>query len=827
MDVGLSDAEAARRLREEGPNELAPAARRPLWRLLISVLTEPMFGLLLACGALYALLGNAQEAWTLMGFVIVVMAISLVQQQRAERSLHALRELSAPQAQVWREGRVCRVPSRELVRGDTVLLDAGDRVPADMRLLAATGVSVDESLLTGESAPVFKSATERMDAAACLFAGTLLTAGSARGEVVATGARSALGRLGASLGGVTVAASPVQLETARIVRVAAVVGLGLAALLALLYGWQQHDALQGLLAGLTLAMAILPEELPVVLTLFLGLGAWRLAREKVLVRQMSAVEALGATTVLCVDKTGTLTLNRMAVRRLWSPQGEHDLVSERDLPLREAVHETLEYAILASHRQAIDPMERAMLEAGQRELAQTEHLHADWTLVEDYPLSAELLAMSRVWQSPDRRERLIAAKGAPEAVIDLCHLDAARQSRIVGQVARLADQGWRVLGVARAVFAADRLPPIQHDFDFEFVGLVALEDPLRPEVPAAIAECRAAGIRVVMMTGDHPATAVSVARQAGLDVAGGVVPGTALAALDDAGWQDQVMRSSVFCRVQPEQKLRLVQALQARGEVVAMTGDGVNDAPALRAAHIGVAMGARGTDVAREAADLVLMQDSLAGLVTAVRHGRRVFANLRKAMVFVLAAHVPIIGLTFLPVLLGWPMLLMPVHVLCLQLVIDPACSLVFEAQPAEPGLMQVPPRPRQMRLFDRHLLLRSLGQGLGLALACLAAYAGALAFGESAESGRALSYGLLVLGSVILIFANRHWTVAAWRTRVRDGMGWLAPGAVLLVAAAWWVPPLRQAFAFERPGFPSVGAGLLLLGLAAVWFEWVKQRTS
>ncbi|MCO5976052.1 cation-translocating P-type ATPase [Ideonella oryzae] len=824
MDAGLSDAEAARRLREEGPNELAPATRRSLWRLLLSVLTEPMFGLLLACGALYALLGNAQEAWTLMGFVIVVMAISLVQQQRAERSLHALRELSSPQAQVWRGGRVCRVSSRELVRGDVVLLDAGDRVPADVRLLAATGVSVDESLLTGESAPVFKTVTE--DAAGGLFAGTLLTAGSARGEVVATGARSALGRLGAALEGGTEAASPVQQETARIVRVAAAAGLGLAALLALLYGWQRQDALQGLLAGLTLAMAILPEELPVVLTLFLGLGAWRLAREKVLVRQMSAVEMLGATTVLCVDKTGTLTLNRMAVRRLWSPQGEHDLVSEGELPLPEAVHETLEYAILASHRQAIDPMERALLEAGQRELAQTEHLHADWTLVEDYPLSAELLAMSRVWQSPDRRERLIAAKGAPEAVIDLCHLDAARQSRIVGQVARLADQGWRVLGVARAVFAADCLPPIQHDFDFEFVGLVALEDPLRPEVPAAIAECRAAGIRVVMMTGDHPSTAISVARQAGLDVAGGVVPGTALAALDDMGCQDLVARSGVFCRVQPEQKLRLVQALQARGEVVAMTGDGVNDAPALRAAHIGVAMGARGTDVAREAADLVLMQDSLTGLVTAVRHGRRVFANLSKAMVFVLAVHVPIIVLTFLPVLLGWPMLLMPVHVLCLQLVIDPACSLVFEAQPAEPGLMQAPPRPRQVRLFDRRVLLRSLGQGVGLALLCLGAYAGAVAAGETAEAARALCYGVLVGGSVALIYANRHWSVTGWRSGAADGMAWLAPGALLLVLMAWWVPVLQTAFGFALPGLPTMLAGLLLVGLAAAWFELVKRRT-
>jgi Ca2+-transporting ATPase len=409
-------------------------------------------------------------------------------------------------------------------------------------------------------------------------------------------------------------------------------------------------------------------------------------------------------------------------------------------------------------------------------------------------------------------------------VIDLCHLDAARQSRIVGQVARLADQGWRVLGVARAVFAADRLPPIQHDFDFEFVGLVALEDPLRPEVPAAIAECRAAGIRVVMMTGDHPSTAVSVARQAGLDVAGGVVPGTALAALDDAGWQAQAARSSVFCRVQPEQKLRLVQALQARGEVVAMTGDGVNDAP--RCARPTSAWPwARGTDVAREAADLVLMQDSLAGLVTAVRHGRRVFANLRKAMVFVLAAHVPIIGLTFLPVLLGWPMLLMPVHVLCLQLVIDPACSLVFEAQPAEPGLMQAPPGRGRCGCSIAVCCCAAWGRA-GLGAGVLAAYAGALALGEPAESGRALSYGLLVLGSVALIFANRHWAVAAWRIRARDGMGWLAPGAALLVVAAWWVPPLRQAFAFERPGALAVGAGLLLLGLAAAWFEWVKQRT-
>jgi Ca2+-transporting ATPase len=648
----------------------------------------------------------------LLGFVFVVIGITFVQRRRTERSLETLRDLSSPRALVMRDGQALRVAGRELVCGDIVLLAEGDRVPADIHLVESSNLAVDESLLTGESTPLDKQAgtfsegTEPgpgSDDSALVFSGTLVTRGTARGCVVATGPRSALGKIGLSLAGLGPQTTPIQAEIHRVVKRVAIVGLLLACALAFAYWVALGDWLHGLLAGLTLAMAILPEELPVVLTLFLGLGAWRLSREKVLARSIPAVELLGATTVLCVDKTGTLTANRMTVRRLWSEAAEHDLSRPGSDLLPETLHDVLEFAVLSSHRRAFDPMESAIGEAGQRLLAGTEHLHGDWTLIDDYPLSREMLAMSRAWQSPDRRARAIAAKGAPEAIVDLCHLDATRHERIARQVEAMARDGLRVLGVARATFEDDVLPGNQHDFLFEFLGLVALEDPVRPDVPGAIAECHAAGIRVVMMTGDHPATAISVARQVGLPVDGAIITGKELAALSEDELHARLADTHIFCRVQPEQKLRLVQAFRGRGDVVAMTGDGVNDAPALKAADIGVAMGARGTDVAREAAALVLLNDDFSSIVTAVRYGRRVFANLRKAIVFVVAVHVPIVGLSIMPVLLGWPIMLMPVHILFLQLIIDPACSVVFEAEPLEADTMVAPPR----RTLCRHLLHR------------------------------------------------------------------------------------------------------------------------
>jgi len=836
LQGGLTADAARQRLAQDGPNELPASKPRSVVRVLVDVVSEPMFLLLVACGVIYMLLGDRHDAAMLLGFVFVVMGISFVQQQRTERSLDALRDLSSPRALVVRDGQLVRLAGRELACGDVVVLAEGDRVPADLELLAASNLMVDESLLTGESVPVDKLAVADVTGVGAaqplgdptkVYSGTLVTQGTARGVVIATGPRSALGRIGQSLAALDSEATPVQRETHNIVKRVALAGLALATVLAVTYWATTGEALRGLLAGLTLAMAILPEELPVVLTIFLGLGAWRLTRENVLARSIPAIEMLGATTVLCVDKTGTLTSNRMAVRQLWCAADSYDTVRDASRPLQESLHGVLEYAVLASHRRAFDPMESAIADGGQRLLADTEHLHSDWTLVEDYPLSREMLAMSRVWQSPDRRERLIAAKGAPEAIVDLCHLEPAHASDIARQVAAMAGAGLRVLGVAQATFDAAELPGNQHDFDFEFLGLIALEDPLRPDVPKAIAECHRAGIRVVMITGDHPSTAVSIAAQAGLGGNGAVLTGTELDALDDVALRDRLEGVHVFCRVQPQQKLRLVQAFRARGEVVAMTGDGVNDAPALKAAHIGVAMGARGTDVAREAADLVLLNDDFSSLVTAVRYGRRVFANLRKAIVFVIAVHVPIVGLSLLPVALGWPLLLLPVHILFLQLIIDPACSVVFEAEALEASAMHVPPRSAGMRLFDRSVLARGLWQGAGLLAILLAVFSFTKGATQSDDAARAMVFTVLVLSNLGLILVNRTWgSWASAKSRVANpSYAWISLLTVVLLVVVLAIPVVRQLFAFA---VPPPFMWLLALGcvlLSLLWFELVKWQ--
>lgn len=827
---GLTSGEARQRLERDGPNELPASVNRSAVGLLREVLLEPMFLLLVACGAIYLALGDRHEALMLLGFVLVVIVITYVQKRRSERSLEALRDLSSPRALVVRDGQALRIAGRDLVVGDIVLLAEGDRVPADLHLLEASALSVDESLLTGESAPVLKQAGGdepggRSGPCHQALSGTLVTQGTGKGVVLATGQRSTLGGIGASLQSIATEVTPIQHETQRIVTWVAAIGLSLAGGLALAWGLTRGDWLHGLLAGLTLAMAILPEELPVVLTIFLGLGAWRLAREKVLTRSMPAVELLGATTVLCVDKTGTLTMNRMTVRKLWSDGLEQDLGTASALDLPESLHPVLEYAVLASHRRAFDPMESAIGEAGQRCLAGTEHLHADWGLIDDYPLSPQMLAMSRVWQSPDRQDRLVAAKGAPEAIMDLCHLDPAQHEPIARQVEAMAGDGLRVLAVARALFPAGELPGGQHDFEFEFMGLVALEDPVRPDVPAAIAECRAAGIRVVMITGDHPRTALSIARQAGLSTDGQAVTGPELDQLDDTALADRLADTNVFCRVQPQQKLRLVQAFRARGDVVAMTGDGVNDAPALKAAHIGVAMGARGTDVAREAAALVLLNDDFASLVTAVRYGRRVFANLRKAIAFVLAVHLPIIGLSIVPLVLGWPMVLMPVHILFLQLIIDPACSIIFEAEPLEPDAMRSPPRRTDARLFDAQVLLRGVVQGCGLFGIVLVAYLIARSASGSDETARALAFAVLVVSNLTLIHVNRRWAAGLDPTRPWNlAFVWIALATCAILALVLWVPAIAGLFRFATPSPTLLLSGAALCLVALAWFDASKR---
>ncbi len=815
--TGLTSAVAEQRLRTEGPNELSGGGGRSLAGIGLELLREPMFLLLLGCGGIYVLLGDRQEAFVLLGFVLIVAGITLYQERKTERALEALRSLASPRALVVRDGRRVRIAGREVVREDILVLSEGDRIAADGALVSCVNLFVDESLLTGESVPVRKTPWDGIaplgspggdtEEQPFVFAGTLVTGGTALAQVHGIGAATAMGRIGTALSTVAPEPSALQRETSLLVRRLALAAIALCVLVVAAYGLARKDWLGGLLGGLTLAMAILPNELPAVLAIFLALGAWRLSKHQALARRVPVLETLGAATVLCVDKTGTLTQNVMSVRRLSVNGRPFDLpppaaAGGKGASLPDEAHELVEYAILASQRDPFDPMERAFHALGALRLADTEHLHPDWTLVRQYPLSDHLLALSHVWTSPDGAEYVIAAKGAYEAIADLCHLDAAAQVALRTCADAMAADGLRVLGVARARFRlGGALPEVQHDFAFELVGLVGLEDPIRPGVPAAIAECATAGVRVVMITGDHPNTARSIGRAIGLDGADRIVTGAELDHLDDASLGERVRVANIFARVVPEQKLRLVRALQSIGEVVAMTGDGVNDAPALKAADIGIAMGGRGTDVAREASGLVILNDDFATIVAAIRLGRRLFDNLKSAMAYILAVHVPIAGLTVVPVVFGLPLVLMPVHVAFLHLIIEPTCSIVFEVEPAAPGIMDRPPRDPRRPLYGATLVAGSLLQGFAMLAILLAVFLVSLRRGQGELDARALAFTTLVLTNLVLILVNRASGKASLlqTARARNAaFWWVTLGAVALLGLVLYVPFLRDRFRFS-----------------------------
>ncbi len=824
---GLSAAEAAARAHADGPNELPGTQHNGLRAALREVLGEPMFLLLLGCGALYFSMREWQEGVIMLSFVLVIMAIECVQKRKTTRALEALRDLSSPRALVLRDGVQQRIAGRAVVRGDVLVLAEGDRVPADAELLYSVNFMLDESLLTGESAPVMKHPAQQgvPDEHARLFSGTLVVSGQGLARVTAIGAATQLGRIGTALAAVTDERTPRQRELQRVVTGVSIAALLLCMLVILVYVVTHGDWRQAFLAGITLAMALLPEEFPVVFTVFMALGAWRISRHNVLTRRMPAVETLGATTVLCSDKTGTLTHNAMRVQALCAHGTLLELAEAPGRQLPEEFHALVEYALLASPHDPFDPMERAVKHLGEFELARTEHLHHDWHLIREYPLSPALLAMSRVWQSPDGTDYVIAAKGAPEAIIDLCHVPPARQAEIAAHVECIAARGLRVLGVARARFSRQMLPSGQHDFAFEWLGLIGLADPVRANVPAAIRQCAEAGIRVIMITGDYPATAFHIARQIGLAPHDACITGAELDAMDDDTLRGRIRATSIFARVAPEQKLRIVRALKANGDIVAMTGDGVNDAPALKAAHIGIAMGGRGTDVAREASALVLTDDDFSSIVMAVRMGRRIFDNLRKAIAYIVAVHVPIAGLSLVPALLGMPPLLLPVHVVFLELIIDPACSIAFEAEADERGIMHRPPLPASTRLFNARTVTISLLQGAMVLAILLGVYAVAVHLQRGEEEVRALVFTTLITANLGLILTNRSWTRSIWASfRTRNAaVAFVLAGALFFLGVVLYTPFLRTLFKFDvlHAVDLAICAGAGMLGIA--WFEGAK----
>ena len=807
---GLDPAVAARRLQDEGPNTLEASAQRSLGRIVLTVVREPMFLLLMAAGLIYLALGDTREALFLVGFVLIIMLTTVLQERRTDNALEALRDLSSPQATAVRGGQTVQLTGHDVVRDDVLLLSEGGRVPADGTLLQAHELAVDESLLTGESAPVNKDAP-----GIAVYAGTLVVRGQGVMRVTATGLKTQMGAIGHSLQTIAPAASPLQLEIKSLTQRLALIGLSLCVALALGFWWLRGNALGALLAGITLAMAVLPQELPVILLVFPALAARRLAALQVLTRRLRTIETLGQATVLCVDKTGTLTQNRMSVSTLCA--GEQTLEAQ-DLKaggVPQPFHALLDYAVLASETAPHDPMEQA-LHALAKQLAVSSHHHnAQWTLVHEYPLAPGLLAMSHVWRCADETQDVIAAKGAPEAVAQLCHLSAEAQANWHLRATQLAERGLRVLGVAKALHPADQAwPADQHAYAFEWLGLVGLSDPLRAEVPAAVAQCHSAGIRVIMITGDYPKTALAIAHDAGLDT-GDVITGPVLAAMNTQALCATVAKARIFARIMPEQKLSIVQALKANGDIVAMTGDGVNDAPSLKAAHIGIAMGERGTEVARQAASLILLDDNFISIVEAIKLGRRIYDNIRKAVSFIFAVHIPIAGLALLPLMLGLPPLLGPVHIAFLEMIIDPDCSLVFEALEAEDNIMQRPPRAIDTPLFSKSILLTGALQGL----TSLAITSGTLLYAINCNrpetETRALCFFALVATILGLIILNRSFHPSVLHTLRHPSTALVSVllAVILALTTTLTIPMIADLFKFG----PLHGDDLALVIGAAV----------
>lgn len=821
---GLSQEEAQYRFRKNGPNALPPSRSSGLWHVLGDLNREPIFLLLFAASAIYFFLGEASDALLLLSFVLVALGIVISRQRQTEHVLDALRELSSPRALVMRDGKLKRIPSQEVVIGDVFSLQEGDRVAADGRLVYAHGIELDESLLTGESLSVSKAIHN------VVYSGSLVVRGDAMAEVIAIGADTAVGKIGHSLNTVESPDSPLQLEIMMMIRRFAAVGLLVSLLVWVLIGVIRHDWIGGLLAGITLAMSILPEEFSVVLMVFMTLGAWRIAKHHVLTRHTSVIEALGAATVLCVDKTGTLTQNSMAVTAIIAGHNRIKFESGVVPHLSPSKIKVIELALMASEIKAIDPMEQAFHRLAHCIMPEFEEQLRNSTLLKEYDMSATQLAVIHIWRMPQAANAIVATKGAPESIMHLCKMRPDRITRTMKEVHYLAGQGLRVLAVATGKWPLDNQawPEEVMRFEFEWGGLIGLADPLRIGVDAAIAECHAAGVRVVMITGDYPETARAIAKQAGLNT-DFVMTGVELDAVSEKDLPLMLKNTQIFARMMPHHKLRLVQILQEQGEIVAMTGDGVNDAPALKVAHIGISMGQRGSDVAREASSLVLLNDDFSSIVKTMRTGRLIVDNLRKALRYIIGVHLPIAGLALLPLFTGSALILTPSLVMFLEMVINPTSSLVFENEEAEKDLMLKPPRSSTEPFFGLKNILYALIQGLGLLLACMMVFFILQQTDYAQEEIRATVFITIVLSNLLMMIVSRsdHEDLLTLVVKPNKYQTWVIGVTIFALILVLQIPWLSDLFNFSRPSLAAVLLAFSACLFALLWLEIVKTIFS
>ncbi|MBK8426126.1 MAG: cation-translocating P-type ATPase [Lewinellaceae bacterium] len=810
---GLSPEAVAESRARHGSNQLYVRPQRRIWHMLKDVGTEPMFLLLVIACTLYFLIGDAAEAWLMVGAVIFVTLIEIVQEFRSEKALSALRQLSQPRVVVIRAGKRQEVPVEDVVVDDLIAFEEGERIAADGVLVQQNDLSVDEAILTGESLPVSKNPDEA--GRNLLYQGTTVASGAGVAKVQAVGIQTEFGKLGKSIESIETEPTPLQRQITRFVR--QMLWAGLVAFLivcAINYAYS-GSFLSALLYSLAFAMALVPEEIPVAFTTFMALGAYRMTRKHVLVKQPKTVESLGAATVICLDKTGTITESKMTIAEVTDYSGKG---------------RTLEYAMWASEPTPFDAMEKAIHLAYEKETSKDRR--ATVQMVHEYPLNGVPPMMTHVFLPADTTERIVAAKGAVERILQVCNMDAAQQADILAKTKEMARKGYRILGVCSAAWTDEKYPAEQGDFPWTFEGLVGLYDPPKAGIGKVMNDFYQAGIAVKMVTGDYPETALNIAQESGIRVRGEVVSGETVMQMTETQLREIVGGTDVFARMFPEAKLRVVEALKANGEIVAMTGDGVNDAPALKAAQVGVAMGHRGTEIAKGAASMILLDDNLAHMVNAIKTGRLIYYNLRKAIRYIISIHLPIVLVVLFPLLFDWTYLhmLTPIHVIFLELIMGPTCAIAFENEPAEPNVLRKPPRTEGANLFSWPELSLSLFQGFLITVGVFVMYHYAIWIGKDEATTRSFVFVTMLLANIFLTFANRsfEYTIARtlfYRNRL---LWWMVGVSVLLLVAVLVLPLARDLFQLGRLTLAETGWCMLAALVSVGWFElwkWAKQK--
>ena len=824
---GLTEAQLKTSRNQFGYNEVDHQEKDQWYHLLLDILKEPMLLLLIAVSAIYLIVGNISEAVFMMAAIVAVTAISFYQDNRSKKALQELEKLNEPLSTVIRDGKFMHIPTRELAVGDLCVIEEGKMLNADGRIVHSNDFSVNESSLTGESFSVFKSSTSEDPQ---VYSGTLAVSGLAVFEVEKIGRETQLGKIGQSIHSINEERSPLYLQINRFVKNMAIFGT-LIFLMVCIYSYvKTQNILDSLLSGLTMAMSVLPEEIPVAFTTFMALGAWKLMREGIIIKRSSVVETLGSTTVICTDKTGTITENSMQLQALYDFKTDQ-IYQEQDFKLPE-ISSLIAYAMWSSEPVPFDPMEKTLHRIYQETHPKDER--TNFQMIHEYPLDGKPPMMTHLFENPSG-ERIIAAKGAPEAILEVSNLPENQKTMLREKILEFGKKGWRVLGVAKAQFDGNDFPEKQQDFNFEFLGFTVFYDPPKKDIKEVFRKIDEAGIKVKIITGDHADTTQAIAQQAGISHLGTAVNGSEIVACSDHELQELSAKTTLFTRMFPEAKLAVINALKRNDEVVAMLGDGVNDAPALKAAHIGVAMGNKGTEIAKAAASLVIANDDLGKLITGIAAGRRIYTNIKKAIQYIISIHIPIILTVSLPLFLGWiyPQIFTPVHVIFLELIMGPTCSIVYENEPLEKNAMQQKPRKMTDTFLKGKELSISIIQGLMITLGVLGAYQYTVQMGGSEEKTRAVVFTTLIFANIFLSYVNRSFYYSILETFKNRNILLLAVSLVtlLFLSAILFIDPVTRFFKVTTLSASEIGFAAVVAFASVIWFEgfklWKRMRKS